>query len=145
MGRVQQDSLTIRGYFDELDDILLRDDQIWIHHKVYQPPESFTINGYYWEPHFPNGEQDGFSESLHGYTSLPMIDESYSVNIIQKPGNRIVKISQNPTDANDFSLIITVDDRPTDGGYGCFINVKLDAKDSMYLILQRWVSVYQKT
>ena len=111
--------LTIRGYFDGLDDILLRDDQIWIHHKTFGEPENLTLNGFNWEPHFPQGgyDVDSYSNSLTGHTLLPMNETICTLNIIEKPDLGTVTISQNPGNENGFTLIITVDDRPTIGGY----------------------------
>ncbi len=111
--------LIIRGYFDGLDDILLRDDEIWIHHKTFGEPESLRLNGFNWEPHFPNGgyDVDSYSNPLIGHTLLPMNETICSLNIIEKPDLGTVTISQNPANENDFTLIITVDDRPTMGGY----------------------------
>ena len=109
--------LTLRGFFDGIDDVLLKDDQIWIHHKAYQPPEDFTINGHFWEPYFPNGELEGLSEPLKGYFSLPMEEKNYSIDIIQKPEGGIVRISENPKIDNNFTLVITVDDEELAGAY----------------------------
>ena len=46
-----------------------------------------------------------------------MNETSCTLDIIKKPDLGIVEISQNPRSENDFTLIITVDDRPTEGGY----------------------------
>lgn len=115
----EDSTLTIRGYFDGLDDILLRDDKLWIHHKTFGEPESLTLNGIKWELHFPQGgyDVDSYSNPLIGHTLLPMKEIICTLDIIEKPEFGTVKISQNPANENNFTLIITIDDRPTEGGY----------------------------
>ncbi len=111
--------LTLRGYFNGLDDILLRDDWIWIHHKTYGEPQYLTVNGFDWEPSFPNGgyNVDSYSNPLIGHTSVPPTKIFCDIDITEKPDSGTVKISQNPASENNFTLIITLDDRPTSGGY----------------------------
>ena len=109
--------LTLRGYFDGVDDVLLKDNQLWIHHRGWQQPSQFVVNGYDWNPNFPNGEQDGYSNYLIDHTSLPMEEKEYSINVIEKSSGGSVEIIQNPNIGNDYTLIITVDDGGPSGAY----------------------------
>ena len=119
-----ESSLVIRGLIDGVDDILMQEEKMWIHHTAYAIPTTIIINGYYWHPVFPTMTDGGYnivqdSDPLIGHCQIPQAEASYTLNIIEKREEGAVRLTQVPAKDNNYTLIITLDDSspPADWWY----------------------------
>ncbi|MHA2248865.1 MAG: fibronectin type III domain-containing protein [Candidatus Kariarchaeaceae archaeon] len=109
-----------KSYIDGLDQIRLQGNKLWIDHKEYQlpgrlfyPDENFPtyVNGFEWYPNWPYEDpREQTCDALIGKTLIPEMNWEYSLSPIAVRDEGSVSILENPSQLNNFTLIIEIDD-----------------------------------
>lgn len=104
---------TIRAWIDGSDFIKVRGNQLWLVHRNYmfpgrQYPEigvSTFVNGHAWQPQW----QGNVSNAVQ----LPSaILTDHPAQVVQVKGRGPIRVKEQPTAANDYTLSILIDDDP---------------------------------
>lgn len=119
--RPQTAKLRVRGLFDGADALHIQGENLWITHYAYQLPgrwhgleEPMFVNGEKWYPEWEGNQSD----VLRGFGPDAFPSEPVEVNLsVSSPMMGKVEIFQQPAEANDFTLIVTVDDRAPEGAH----------------------------
>ena len=119
-------TLHVRAYIDGTSNLIVRGDIVYWHHlgaaapgRLLEANEPTVLNGVAWYPTWPdtpdseNRGCDCDSSTYVGAPPLAMQDQIVSLEIIQ--ARHTVNIIQQPTAANDYTLIIGFDDSPPGG------------------------------
>lgn len=117
----QTSALRVRGLFDGADAVHVRGDTLWIQHYAYQLPgkwhgldEPTYVNGEKWFPEWNANRSD----VLRGFSTNGLPSEPVHVEMsVTGPMMGKVNIFQQPAEENDYTLIISVDDRAPEGAH----------------------------
>lgn len=102
---VRKISLKLR--VDGQDTVKVRDGQLWIEHNGWGKPEAITINGVRWHPQWQGKRTENFT----GFAP-PLAPFGTSVVSVRKHlGRGEVKMIEPPTNANEQTLSIYLDDK----------------------------------
>lgn len=121
-------ALTVRAYIDGRSQLIIKGSLIhWRHLDFAAPGRHFDadvsqptyLNQAAWMPIWPDvpdsENRDCYCESssYDGIPNLPKTDQPVWMDVVQSRGSVI--ISQQPKAANDYTLIVELDDNPLDG------------------------------
>lgn len=119
-------TLKVRAYIDGRSQLIIRENIAYWHHLDFAAPgrhyfynEPTYLNKVRWEPTWPdkpdaeNRDCNCNSSSYEGVPSLARSNQTVSLYVVQGRGE--VFILQQPAAANDYTLIVELDDNPLDG------------------------------
>ncbi len=123
----QTAKLRVRILVDGADTIHVRGDRLWLTHYAYELPgrwrggnEPVIINGVEWWPSWKGSQ----SEIFTGIAPEPLPEEPLDVSIeVSSRSWGKGQIWQQPRAENDFTLIISVDDRGPKGAHWYTIDI----------------------
>ncbi len=90
---------------------------MWIEHHAYQLPgqynglnEPIYLNDYEWTPEWFGNKSEVF-RGVRG--SLPEKEFEVALDVVR--GHNNVMITQQPSENNEYTMVVTIDDRDVDG------------------------------
>lgn len=127
--------LTIRSFIDGADSIMVRGDQIWFEHHAYELPGQWLGGD---EPTYVNKDNEWkpvWNGSLSRKFVIPEKESALPPNraftaetleISVKGGWGRVEVAEYPSAENDFTLVLSVDDRGPDGAHWYEVGIDWD-------------------
>lgn len=99
--------ISLKLRVDGQDTVKIRDGQLWIEHGGWGKPEDITINGVPWKPQWQGKRTENFTGFVPPLAPFGLSN----VTVKKYQGRGEVKRTQPPTNANDQTLSVHIDDR----------------------------------
>ena len=124
--------LRIRSFVDGCDVVKIKGDKVWYEHKAYALPGQWMgfdqptfVNGEKWKPVW-NGSNSDQYEIVDKECALPegRAFTADTLKLVSSGGLGNVFVSEYPSEANGFTLALTIDDRGADGASWYEIGLK---------------------
>ncbi len=115
--------IQIRSFVDGCDVIKVKGDTVWYQHISYALPgtwggfsEPTFVNGDAWQPNWTGADSDKYViEDKDRALPAGRAFDKDTLKITSDPGLGRIFISEYPSEENDYTLVITVDDRTVEG------------------------------
>jgi hypothetical protein len=99
--------IMIKMRVDGQDTVKIRDGQLWIEHGGWGKPDAISINGVRWQPNWEGKKTDMFT----GFVPALAPFANSNVSIKKHLGRGDAKLIEPPTNANDNTLSIYINDQ----------------------------------
>ena len=101
--------ISFRGTVD-VATLKIQDGKVWLENGPFSPPTKISIMGRRWEPKWTGNKSDTFSDFKKPLK--PLAKATAKLDVLH--GRSIVNIKEQPSEANQWTLIIEIHDVPND-------------------------------